>query len=141
MECVLRVYGQAFDVDQFLSGSPWNPSTVYRRGEKRQTRVRGPEHHRFSGFVLAVPGSDSPADAFSDQVAAVLAFLRENHPECARLASFPGIERRTLDFAVTLRDDQPMRSNHLPIELVRAAAELDTALEVTVYAVSAESDE
>jgi hypothetical protein len=136
MECVLRTYGQAFDVDRFLADSPWRPNPVYHRGENVQGHARGPEFHECSGFVLGVPGSDTLGEAFADQVSAVLKFLDANHSECDRLKAFPGIEVRTLDFAVPLRDDQPMRSHHMPLELVRAAADLGIALEITVYAVS-----
>ena len=114
------------------------PNPIHHRGEK-QFRVRGPEAHECSGFVLVVPGSNTLGDAFPDQVSAVLKFLDENHSECERLKAFPRVEGRTLDFAVPLRDDQPMRSHHIPLELVRAAADLGIALEVTVYAVSAEA--
>jgi hypothetical protein len=140
MECVLRAYGQTFDVDGFLADSPWRPYPVYHRGEKVRVRVRGPEQHECSGFVLDVPGSDTPSEAFADQAAAALNFLSDNHSECERLKSFPGVEGRMLDFAVPLRSDQPMRSHHIPLELVRAAADLSMSLEVTVYAVSAEGE-
>jgi hypothetical protein len=141
MQCVLRTYGQSFDVDRFLADSPWRPNPVYHRGEKKvQVRVRGPESHECSGFVFGIPGSDTLGEAFADQVSTVLKFLDENHSECERLKAFPGIEGRTLDFAVPLRDDQPMRSHHIPLELVRAAADLGIALEITVYAVSVEAE-
>jgi hypothetical protein len=137
MECVLRVYGQAFDVNGFLVDSPWRPNPVYHRGEK-QLSLRGFEVLEFSGFVLSVPGSDILGEAFADHASAVLKFLEENHSECERLKAFPGIEGRTLDFASPLREDQPMRSHHIPLELVRVAADLGIALEITVYVVSAE---
>src|SRR4026209_2538146 len=116
MECVLRVHGQAFDVDRFLADSPWRANPVYHRGEKR-VRLRGSEFQECSGFVLSVPGSDTFGEAFIDEVSAVMKFLEQNHSECERLKAFPGIEERTLDFAVPFRDDQPMRSHHIPLEL------------------------
>ena len=139
MECVLRAYGQEFDVDRFLADSPWRPNPVYRRGEK-EVRLRSTEPHECSGFVLRIADSDTLGEAFASQAAAVLKFLEENRAECERLKGFPGIEGRVLDFAVPLLDDQPMRSHHIPVELVRSAADLDVALEITVYAVSAEAE-
>jgi hypothetical protein len=139
MDCVLRVYGRVFDVDGFLADSPWRPNPVYHRGEKR-VHPRRSEFHECSGFVLSVPGYDALGESFADQVVAALKFLDENHSECERLKAFPGIEGRILDFAVPLRVDQPMLSNHIPLELVGAAADLGIALEVTVYAVASEGE-
>lgn len=138
-ECVLRAYGQAFDVDRFLADSPWRPNPVYRRGEK-EVRSRGFEPHECSGFVLAIDGSNTFGEPLTNQTAVILKFLEENRSECERLKRFPGIEGRVLDFAVYLLDDQPIRSHHIPVELVRAAADIDVALEITVYAVSAEAE-
>ena len=141
MECVLRVHGVDFDVNRFLEESPWRPNPVYHRGEERPFRGRGTELEKHSGFVVGVAGADDTwNDDFAAQTAAVLSFLRENHLECARLASFPGIDGRTLDFAVPLLDGEPMRAHHLPVALVQAAAEVGMALEVTVYAVAAEAE-
>ena len=139
MKCVLRVYGKVFDVDQFLTDSPWHPNPIHRRGEERRLGKRRLEPHKQSGFVIRIPGSDTPGEVFADQASAVLAFLGENQAEFLRLSAFPGVETCTLDFAVPLYEHQPMRSNHMPIELVRAAAALSIALEVTVYACSSEA--
>jgi len=139
MECVLSAYGQAFDVDRFLADSAWRPNPVYRRGEERVS-LRIAELNECSGFVLCISRTDALGYAFADQAAAVLKFLEENHSECERLKEFPGIEGRVLDFAVPLLADQPMRSCHIPVDLVRAAASLDVALEITVYSVSAEAE-
>ena len=140
MECVLRVYGKGFDVDEFLAECPWSPNPVHRRGQRRPVRVRGPEKHEQFGFALAIPGSDTPGEVFADQASAVLAFLNENHAELVRLGSFPGVESRVLDFGVPIYEDQPMRSNHIPLELVRVAATFGLALEITVYACSLEPE-
>jgi hypothetical protein len=71
MGCVLRAYGQAFDVDRFLANSPWRPNPVYRRGEKA-VRPRGFEPHERSGFVLAIDGSDTFGEPLANQSAVVL---------------------------------------------------------------------
>ncbi len=138
MECVLRVYGTDFEVDKYLAESPWRPNPVHKRGEKSRSHARRADRHEQSGFVLGIPGSDTPGEIFADQAATVLAFLRENHAEFLRLRSFPGIETKALDFGVPLYEDQSMRSNHIPVELVHLAATLSLALEVSVYACSAE---
>jgi hypothetical protein len=85
-----------------------------------------------------VPGSDTAGEAFAAQVAVALAFLGDNHSECLRLASFPEVECRILDFAVPFTEEQLMRSNRIPFELVSRAAAFRMALEVTVYTVSEE---
>jgi len=133
MKCVFRAYGEAFDVDAFLTHSRWRPQPIFHAGERRTPGSGGGRVHRYSGFHLGVPGSDTPGAVFAQQVEAVLTFLVRERAELERLSAFPGLELSVLDFGVPLREELAMLTVSFPLPLVQAAAKAHVALQATIY--------
>jgi hypothetical protein len=124
--CVLRAGSESFDVDTFLADSSLQPSLVYRRGEKRgSTRVNSR-----SGFNLVV----SNHGRIAQQIPDALLFLTAHESEIRRLVLAAGVENVVLDFGTAARGT-PAQSELLTAELVRAAASMNVAIEISVYAV------
>jgi hypothetical protein len=127
--CVLRIDGANFDVEGFLASSDLAPDVVHRRGERRSAN----SIHETSGFTVLVSSADG--NQFQQQVQGAIAFLRNHHPELARLRSCPGVESVTLDFG----SDFPYRTAagrfyRFPLVLLRECAALGVELELSVYA-------
>lgn len=132
---VLRASGPELDPDVFVAGSSLVPCSVRRLGEPRmpKTRPDGPTY-KVSAVTFVV--SDAGWDDLASQVADAERFLRENHDELERLSGFPGVIEMVLDFPVALRIDGETACSQLerfPASLVRAAAALDLALELSIY--------
>jgi hypothetical protein len=127
MSAVLRAAGRDFDVDAFVAGSTLKPCRVYRRGEPRFARMPPSEE---SG--LNVPVSVTEFVEFPKQVAEATEFLQTQADEIRRLATFPGVEKVTLDFGIERRD-VVVQCDLLPADLIRIAGSLGLSIELSQY--------
>jgi hypothetical protein len=127
--CVLRASGDKFDVDAFLTDSPFRPAVVYRKGQRRRPASRGVQSA--SGFNVVVSDSDDPLEK---QVDYALKFLRDRRDELLRLVRFGGIEEVVLDFGCP-QGDIAARSARFPSELLVAAGALGIDVQVSFYLV------
>lgn len=127
--CVLRASGKTFDVDAFLKGSHFEPSVVYRKGQRRKPASRGSQAS--SGFNLNVSEKDEPAGQVED----ALDFVRENRDELLRLGRFGGVDDVILSFAIAQREFVA-HSAQLPAELLTLAGSLGIDIHVSSYLVT-----
>lgn len=125
--CVLRISGSDFAVDQFLSDSVFVPCVVYRKGEARRPASRGVS--TISGFNLGVGGPDND---IAGQSVEALRFIHLQQEELDRARTYPGVEYMVLDFATEFRE-VAVQSEFLSAEVVAAAASVGLALEITLY--------
>jgi hypothetical protein len=135
--CVLRVNGEGFDPDEFLSGSSLAPCAVFRRGEPRLPHAKpdGPVHLS-SGINFDV--SDAEWDDVGQQMFDAEEFLRTHLTELKHLASAPGVTGMCLDFPVELRIGRngiATQSDRFPVSLVKLAGEIGLSLEFSIYPV------
>jgi len=130
MSCVLRISGKALDIDALLSSVALAPNQTWRKGELRSKA--GARTHTDSGVNFIA--SDAEFDAFDRQVDDATAFLTSNSAAVAALASFPGVERATLDFGVALFEGSFATFSCLPPSLVRLAAQVNLGIEISTYA-------
>ena len=132
-QCYLRASGTSFDVDAYVASSTlaWNP--VRRRGERRAFARSGcaAEYEESSITTLAGEG-----DSLEAQVNEVIAFLRDNEGEMARLAKAPGVEHVVLDFSAAWREDMVAQFSRLPPELLSLASRHGFWIEISHYATS-----
>ncbi len=125
--CVLRASGSAFDVDVFLKSSPFRPTVVYRKGQRRKPASRGP--HIASGFNLVICPEE---DSLEKQIKSALAFLRGNREELTRLTRFGGVETVVLDFSCP-QGEIAIRSARFPSELLVAAGAAGIDIHISFY--------
>lgn len=109
--CILRLSGDAMQIDRIL------PS------------VR-PEVGIGSGAANFVVSERDGTDSLG-QIQDALSCLRDNRTELLALPS-SGVRSACLDFGLW-RKDTMSQSVHLPVELVRASADLGISLEVSIY--------
>jgi len=122
--CVLHVNGHDFLVDEFLAGSSLRPYSVSHKGE---VGLRGV--YSASGFKVDV--SNVSGD-LAGQVVDAIAFLRSHQGELARLAAYPGVDDRRLDFGYDRRD-VAVQCDYLPAELLALAGSLGIGIELSLY--------
>jgi hypothetical protein len=136
MSCVLRVYGEGFDIDGFLRKSDLIPLVVSRKGEARLGSSRIQRQEEASGMNVSVSRR-----AFGDlagQVEDAVDFLSQNRNELQRLSSFPGVQTILLDFPTEDRDSFVVR-NTFPARLLILMGELGIGLTLSVYPESSNS--
>jgi hypothetical protein len=128
---MLRVHGEAFDVDAFLDGCDLPVCAVWRRGEPvfPASQPDGRKHQR-SGVNVLASGADF--GEFPFQVEEALAFLLNRADEVRRLCEWPGVEGAYLDFGVERRD-AAVQCDFLPPDLIRAAGLLGLGIELSQY--------
>ena len=125
--CVLRVWGEDFDVDAFLSESPWEPTVVRRRGERRF----GGAKVRSSGFNVLV--SDASGAEFERQLEDAERFLADHAPEFERLAATGGADEPWLDFGIERARLPRGGGEYFPASFLALAAETGVAVAVSSY--------
>jgi len=129
--CVLRVAGQDFDVDSYLSRGALVPVAIYRRAESRFPTLPRARKSLESGFNIAV--SSRPISDFEGQVEEAVTFLSRHRRAVRALRRREGVESATLDFRLEQRPEAPMQGHVFPERLVRLAGELGLSLEVSFY--------
>jgi hypothetical protein len=123
--CVLRVAGNQFQPERFLSESTLVPCNVFRKGERKsESRLWDT-----SGVTVVV---SEWSDDFPQQVSDTIEFLKSNRAELLRLKESHGVENMSLDFGVN-RKTGFLQSHLFPSELVHLSGEFGMALEVSIY--------
>ena len=130
MSCVLRAHGQAFEVREFLAGSPLQPDRVYQKGEPVPSGKGNGARRPSSGFSVTISHAD--ASDLEGQIRESILFLDEYEDELRRLGSFSGVEGISLDFSVPWRDAE-VQTDVFPADLLWRAGALDIWLAVTHY--------
>ena len=96
--CYFRAQGEDFDVDQFLSNSPWKASaSVFRKGEAKS---RGSGLREYSTLSLIVANDENATVA--QQIASCRAFISEHSEELHRLQNCSGVQARWFSLAYYL---------------------------------------
>jgi hypothetical protein len=130
MSCVLRASGQDFDVDAYLTESPFEPDTVFRRGERVAAEAAEGPARGAGGFNLTV--SRAPADDLAAQIDEATRFLDLHEEELRRLTGFAGVDVVFLNFGVSWRN-VPVHTDVFPADLLWRAGALDISLAVSHY--------
>ncbi|MES2792583.1 MAG: DUF4279 domain-containing protein [Planctomycetota bacterium] len=127
-ECVLRVAGATFPVDEFLAESTLEPCAVFHVGGESLVRSR-PASARNGFFVSTGEGND-----LQGQIDRTIEFLKANRTELLRLKALDGIEWFALGFAIHRRDVLA-QYDKFSRELIALAAEFGLSIELNQYAV------
>lgn len=136
MSCMLRIYGEHFAVDHFLSQWPLPINKVWHKGDKSDLPDRPPSKH--SGFNLVV--SDADFGDLKGQIQDAIDFLNQFSAACLALKEEPGIDEKTLNFGIAFKENVAAQFTHFPAKLVSLAGAHNLAIEVSHYWVS-EDDE
>jgi hypothetical protein len=119
--CVLVASGADFDVDEYLTESPFEPQQIYRKGDIPAPGNPEQEPLAESGFVLLVGQEDYPE--LMDQVFRALDYWDEELHEL----SAAGADKLVLNFGVA-QEDLCQHPYYLPPELIAALHRLEMGL-------------
>jgi hypothetical protein len=132
MGCVLRVWGDEFNVDDLLSRVSIQPGNVQRKGTPRF----GPQSKVAEETGFYVVTSEASEYNFPAQVHDTIAYLRAHGNELATIMSYPGVSGVALEFSVASRlghNDIVAQHDFLPSELLLLAGSLGIGIYVTQY--------
>ena len=137
MSCILRAYGNDFDVKEFLADCALEPVNVSLKGELRfpTSQPDGPRFERSGVNFEASPADFSELDI---QMQDALSFLSEHEAVISRLKTFPGVEGLILDFGAEIHPPG-WCSFGFSSELLLAIGKLGISLGLSVYPVQDES--
>jgi hypothetical protein len=131
--CNFTATGSDFDVDAFLSSSPWHEfAESFHRGEPTQSAVI--PTYKFSGLQIHI--SDCDEDALEPQIQDSLEFLRDAGAEIDRLAAFPGVEKMEFSIGLFWTKDTINQVHTLPPDFMRLAGEHGVRVSLCLYATS-----
>jgi hypothetical protein len=136
MSCILRISGEALDIEALLLHRSLVPNRTWRKGEERA--IKGKAH---SDSGVSFVASDADFDEFERQLTDANEFLETHASEIAAMAATPGVKYATLDFGVSLYKDSVAQFCSFPPKFVRLAASAGLGLEVSMYACSDDTSE
>lgn len=136
MSCILRISGEALDIDALLLHQGLVPYRTWRKGEERKLKGK---FHSDSGMSFVA--SDADFDEFERQLTDATEFLESHASEIASMTATPGVTFAKLDFGVSLYEDSAAQFCSFPSEFVRLAASAGLGLEVSIYACSKDTSE
>jgi hypothetical protein len=114
--CAFVASGLNFDVDRYLTNSPFKPVNVFRKGQIPAKENPDRQPRPDSGFVVLLSQDNEP-NLFR-QIQEALAFLLNRGKELDHLTEL-GVDNMLLDFGVQ-QDDRLQHSQYLPPELILA---------------------
>src|SRR5437773_8292484 len=124
--CVLRLTGEAFNVDQLVADANCKPCALWRKGE---TRFRSRPLEATNGCNVSV----SEATEFDQQCRDAIAFLKLHRPWLQRLPQY-AVGHSCLDFSADIPGpDVHGRFYRFPSDLIRAAGALGISIALSTY--------
>jgi hypothetical protein len=135
MSCILRVSGEALDVDSMLTSIPMEFDQVWKKGEPRS--IKG-KMHTNSGAQFVV--SEAAFEEFIVQRNDATKFLKSNEISVKKMADFPCVQYCVLDFGVSIIEGNAAVMTYLTPELINLAAKSGVGIEISCYLCS-EDDE
>ena len=127
MSCILRISGEALDIESLLLHRSLVPNRTWRKGEERA--IKGKTH---SDSGVSFVASDADFDEFERQLTDATEFLETHASEVASMAATPGVKFATLDFGVSLYEDSVAQFCSFPPKFVQLAASASLGLEVSI---------
>ncbi|HET7834158.1 MAG TPA: hypothetical protein VFK88_14460 [Gallionella sp.] len=141
MSCILRAWGQHFDVDAFMQHSTLIVDSCWRTGERRFPKRAADNFlnkiNESSG--IRVVASEAGFSELEQQMDDATSFLRNNYEGVLELASFRDVEGIVLDFGAEIYPPG-WSSFAFPAELVALAGSARISLGLSVYPTDNEED-
>lgn len=127
-QCVIRVLGDEFDSERFLSTTTLTPSSIFRKGELRLGRRRPATT---SGFTC-----DVGAGELEEQVRLATEFISRHSADLKRLSTTTTVESFFVDFAYDCRLDDAsamVQRDFLPADFIRLAGAVGIGVCLSQY--------
>lgn len=131
MSCILRIAGEALDIDALLFQCSLLVDQTWRQGAPR---ILKDKFYVDSGASFVV--SDADLDDFAGQLADACVFVELHGSMIAQLAAFAGVQEAYLDFAVALNNGFVSHTAYLPRAFVVALGSVGIGIAISHYACS-----
>ena len=138
MSCILRVYGNNFDVKSFVASNVLIVDSYWVKGEMRFPGSTVIETINDSSGVRIV-ASEAEFTELKKQIEDTILFLRDHHSAAGKLTAYPGVEGAVLDFGVDIYPPG-WASFTFPPELLSLAGSVGIALCLSVYPRESDAD-
>ncbi|RCS59390.1 hypothetical protein [Parvibium lacunae] len=129
MSCIIHFIGDNANVDELQRLCPIAPCNVFVKGEPRTTRPNA-RLARTSG--ISVVASDAEFEAFEQQQAEAIKFLRRYHTELKAMRMVVGVEMASIDFGIYMRNVIVQNDSFGP-DLLAEIASLQLRLVLSQY--------
>jgi hypothetical protein len=131
MSCVLRIMGENFDVDVFVEKTQMSGFNKWYKGDPLGMSAN--RKKKYSGASITTSFADF--DDVKSQIEDTIRFLNEHKHNLKIIASTPNIEYAMIDFGVNsiIDDEHLTQSFYFTKDLIRICAELDIAIELSIY--------
>lgn len=137
MSCILRVFGDALNVEALLTQLALEPDRVWRKGDPRfKSKPNGEVLNNSGASFMA---SEAEMFEFNIQAEEASAFLEKHRLDIRKMVDYPGVDGVVLDFGVELRD-VAIHSDYLSPKLIQAAAQAGIGVELSHYPFSKENE-
>ena len=131
MSCILRISGEALNIDAMLDQYHLPPYRTWKKGDARS--LRGKVYSNSGANFVA---SEADFDEFARQLDEATAYLEIHAETIAEMVATPGVQFAVLDFGVSLREGCVAQFCYFPPRFVQLAAEVGLGLEISQYACS-----
>lgn len=131
MSCILRAYGDDFNVKSFVATNVLTIDSLWVKGEMRFPGSTVIQTINDSSGVRVV-ASEAEFTELAKQIEDTTVFLREHHNAIGKLTSYPGVEGAVLDFGVAIYPPG-WASFTFPPELLSLAGSVGVSLCLSVY--------
>lgn len=135
MSCILHISGETVDVGQLTRLSPFEPCSIFRKGEPRSNRANA-RVAGISGVNLVVSSADF--EEFEKQQSEAIEFLETHMAALKEMSGTVGVERVSLDFGIAMRS-VVVQSDEFQPALILLVAELNCGLMLSQYPVGKKS--
>ncbi len=136
MSCILRISGEELNIEEMLQASSLTYDRIWRRGETRSITGKLNTH---SGVQFIV--SEADFEEFAIQQSDAIKFLRKNIDIILKMAEFPNVQNKVLDFGVSITEDNVAVMSYFSPEFINLAAKCTLGIEVSCYLCSDDGDE
>lgn len=135
MSCILRISGEALDVDSMLTSIPLEFDQVWKKGERQS--IKGKTYTN-SGVQFVV--SEAEFEEFIVQRKDATDFLKLNEFSVKKMADYPHVQYCVLDFGVSIMEGNCSAMTYLTPELINLAAKSGVGIEISCYLCSEDEE-
>jgi hypothetical protein len=135
MSCILRIEGEEFKLDEFLSILKTQPYEKHKKGEQSSFKNKKKLFHKKNGCKFDL--SSAEFNEFEKQKRDVLSFLEQNFFQLNRLQEFGLLKSDVpeIDFAINLNPDYSVEGFSIDPELSKLAADLNFSIMMSIYTI------
>ena len=133
MSCILRIEGENFKVDEFLSISKMQSYEYYKKDELRPFKIKGEAYYKINGCKFDLSLADF--SEFEKQKSDVISFLEQNFLWLKRLEEFglSNSEIPEIDFGINLNPDYVVEGFLIEPKLSKLVSELNLSILMSIY--------